>query len=449
MKIKANLPSGFPEFLPEEQIIFDRIKQEIERTYQLFGAIPIETPAIEQLDTLLSKGGEQKEMYAIHRVKGENDESKMGLHFDLTVPLARYVSEHYNELIFPFKRYQIQPVWRGERPQSGRYRQFYQADIDVIDRGELPLIYDAEMPTAVYYALSNIGLDDIQIHINNRKVIDALLGYCKVPQSLSGKVFKLIDEIFSIEKDNNTNLKHIEKFIELGIEKSSATMLLSFFEEIKMMNNQQIISFVEGLAQKNIDFEIGVGELKEVYKYMQILGIPETKIVINLQIVRGLDYYTGSVYETLLLSEPHIGSICSGGRYENLVGTFSNEPLPGVGISIGLSRLANVLIKKEQYKIQTTAKVFVANLNEEYLPKYNETASILRNSGIGVEVMMASKKLKKQLSFAHKKGFQFVLLMGETELENHTFILKNMSTSEQSEVKDVDLVKWIRQNLKT
>lgn len=445
MNKKIEPVSGFPEFLPAEQIAFNRAVAVIRRNYELTGAVPIETPAIERASTLLAKGGNDKEIYGLRRLSADEggDVKDLALHFDLTVPLARYVAQHQGKLIFPFRRHQIQPVWRGERAQQGRYRQFYQCDIDVIGENELSLLNDAEMPYVIYRIFEELEIGKFLIRVNNRKVLKGFLASFGLEENIIKEAVSIIDSIEKIgEQETKAGLA------ELGVADAHIDELLSFFTAEG--STSEILSFLDGKEFNEI-YKSGVEELRTVTEAMKNLGIPEEYFTIDLKIARGLDYYTGTVYETRLLSHPELGSICSGGRYDELTGLFTAKKYPGVGISIGLTRLLPALMAEGIIPVPppTVAPVLVTVLQPEYIHKYLGYVSILRASGINTEIYLEPKKLNAQMRYANRKGFKLVIVAGENEFNNSSILVKNMQSGEQVEVAESTLVENISDMLTT
>lgn len=438
--------SGFPEFLPEQQIRFNQIIDVIKKKFEQVGAVPIETPAVERIKTLsIAKGNINKEVYGLRRLNAEEgDESKdLALHFDLTVPLARYVVEHANDLTFPFRRYQIQPVWRGERAQAGRYRQFYQCDIDVIGDGELSLLNDAEMPFIIYQIFKELNIGHFQIKINNRKILQGFLNHVGVD---TVEVPTVIDIVDTLEKVGVIQVT--ENLTKAGLSSTAVSSILEFFS--KKSSNDKLIVYLKSL---NIggEFEIGLNELTEVLEGINNLGVPNDYYCIDLSMVRGLDYYTGTIYETRLSGHESIGSICSGGRYDNLAANFSTKKYPGVGISIGLTRLLPKLFELGiiQPTNPTVTAVLITSLEKDRQQDYLGIGGLLRSANINTEVYLENKKLAAQLKYANKKGIPFVLIIGEEEFKNNTVVIKNMTNGEQQSVQLEHLVPILIERLKS
>ncbi len=431
--------SGFLELLPAEQILFDRVMAVIRRHYEMVGAVPLETPAVETLDTLLAKGGINKEIYAVNRVAGESSEAKLGLRFDLTVPLARYVVQNRNDLTFPFRRYQTQPVWRGERPQAGRYRQFYQCDIDIIGDENLSLIADAEMPAVIIGIFDELEIGEFEVLINNRKIMEGMLEHFGVAAEHKAAVIKIIDGLDKIGAQ--ATRRDLE---QIGLENDAVSQLIQFFQAD--MPNADLLANLKthDFGEK---YHTGVKELQHVIGHMQTLGVPDNRYRIDLGIARGLDYYTGTVYETRLLKHSNIGSICSGGRYDHLLEQLgANRSLPGVGISIGLSRLlpklidAGVLVPGGA----TKAPVLVTVMDEGSLPEYLAIGSELRFAGVGAEVFTEQRKLGAQMKYAHRKGFEFAILANKQELSQGVVQVRHLRTGAQIVIERKQIVSWIK-----
>ncbi|NTW22770.1 histidine--tRNA ligase [Candidatus Falkowbacteria bacterium] len=427
--VRPQAISGFPEWLPSVKILENRLLDIIRASYEKFGFVPIETPAIERAETLTSKGGDEKEIYALSRLsaeEGESPETGFALHFDLTVPLARYVAQHYNELAFPFRRYQIQKVWRGERPQSGRFREFYQCDIDVIGDGELSLMTDAEIPSIIYQVFREVNIGKFAIRLNNRKVLQGLCQHYGISDDKIAAVLTLIDKMEKI--GTGRVVSGIEDVTGMAPERISELMSVISSD----CGNDELLDRLERM-ETNALFLEGVTELRSVYENVKRFGVPDDYLVIDLRIARGLGYYTGTVYETVLKDHPGIGSICSGGRYENLASHFTDKKLPGVGISIGLTRLLDRLLKADILTAgpATVAKVLVTTMDQDRIADYLELATALRQEGINTEIFLEPLSLKAQMKYANKKKFQYVIIAGETEFAEKNLTVKNLETGEQ------------------
>jgi len=421
-KIKPRTLSGFIELLPADQILFNDMYDKIRASYEKFGFAPLDTPILEYSEVLLAKAGGETEKQIYRFNKGDTD---LSMRFDLTVPLAKYVAMHQGELAFPFRRYQIGKVFRGERTQKGRFREFYQCDIDVIGDENLSLMTDAEMPAIIYDTFINLGFSEFTIRINNRKVLNGFFASLNLTDK-AADILRVIDKIDKIGvdavKDELGKLEVLSEDIEKIIK----------FISIKG-DTDSILTDLENLGITNETFELGVTELKEVVKGIRGFGVPDANFKIDLTIARGLDYYTGTVYETILNEYPSMGSVCSGGRYDNLAEFYTNKKLPGVGISIGLSRLFYKL--KEAGVIEssktTTASVMVLPMNED-LTYALDVAKTLRDNGINTELNYAKKSIKVMMNYANRIKVPYVAIIGEDEEKQNKVTVKNMVTGEQS-----------------
>ena len=334
MKVQPRTLSGFMELLPRQQMVMERIMEILRETYSLYGFTPLDTPIIEASEVLLAKGGGETEKQIYRFTKGDAD---LALRFDLTVPLAKYVALHYNDLSFPFRRYQIGKVYRGERAQRGRFREFYQADIDIIGDGKLDVTNEAEIPAIIYQVFTRLGLHRFQIRVNNRKILNGFYAMLGLTDK-AGDIMRTVDKLDKIGAEKVRDLLTAE---DIGLTADQAGEILAFIAI--QGSNQQVLSALESYRGRNKVFDQGLDELHTVVKYLSAFGVPEKKFAVDLTIARGLDYYTGTVYETTMLDHPEIGSVCSGGRYDNLAEYYTDKQLPGVGISIGLTRLFYVL----------------------------------------------------------------------------------------------------------
>lgn len=422
MNIEPRTLAGFMELLPNEQILFEQMKQTIEKTYQRFGFLPLDTPILELSEVLLAKAGGETEKQIYRFTKGDTD---ISMRFDLTVPLAKYVAKNYGNLSFPFRRYQIGKVYRGEKTQKGRFREFYQCDIDIIGDGELGIVNDAEIPSVIYNLISDLGFNDFTICINNRKVLNGLFREVNQEQN-AVDIMRTIDKLAKIGKE-----KVVEELKEIGVDDQAIKRILTFIE-IDGTTDEKI-SKLENLGILNEMFIQGLEELKQVVKYIRIFGVPDTHFKIDLTIARGLDYYTGTVYETFLNDYKELGSVCSGGRYENLAEYYTDKKLPGVGISIGLTRLFYKLnelqlIKTDKYSM---SDILIIPMTED-MTKSIELASDLRKEGINTEVYLNDKKLKAKFKYADKLKIPYVVVIGEDEISSNTVKIKNMETGEET-----------------
>ena len=410
---------GFMELLPSEQIQFNNIKKVIQETYEKFGFLPIDTPVIESSDVLLAKAGGETEKQIYRFNKGDSD---LSLRFDLTVPLAKYVAKNYGVLTFPFRRYQIGKVYRGERTQRGRYREFYQCDIDIIGDGELGIMNDAEIPSIIYNIFSKLDFGKFTIKFNNRKVLSGFFKSLELEDKITD-ILRIVDKIEKVGKDAVA-----EMLEELEISKEKASKIVEFIS-----TKENVIEFLGSLNIQEEIFVQGLEELKTVSKYMSDFGIPTEYYQIDLSIARGLDYYTGTVYETVIDEYPQIGSVCSGGRYDNLAEYYTNKKLPGVGISIGLTRLFFILNEynlMQESNQKSISKVIIIPMVEdmEYPIKI---ATKLRENGINAEIYLENKNMKKKMNYANKQNIPYAIIIGDEEVNNGTVTLKNMITGEQ------------------
>lgn len=422
-KVEPRTLPGFMELLPQEQILFNQIQDKIKNTYEKFGFLPLDTPIVEDSNVLLAKAGGETEKQVYRFCKGKSD---LSLRFDLTVPLAKYVAKNYGELAFPFRRYQIGKVYRGERQQKGRFREFYQCDIDIIGDGNLSIINDAELPLIIYNIFKELGFEKFTININNRKILNGLFEELELT-NLGTDILRIIDKIEKIGKENV--IKELEEF---KITKEKISKIIDFIE-IQGSNDEKL-NKLKSLNFKNEIFANGVQELEDVVKYMRAFGMQENNFKIELTIARGLDYYTGTVYETFLDDYRSLGSVCSGGRYENLAEYYTDKKLPGVGISIGLTRLFYQLneIKLIEAKKKSIADVLIISMtnNFEYAAK---VANKFRNKGKNVQIYYEDKKIKNKFKYADKLQIPYTIVIGEDEEKLNTYTIKNMITGEQTQ----------------
>ncbi|HKX38734.1 MAG TPA: histidine--tRNA ligase [Burkholderiales bacterium] len=441
-KVKPSLLRGFDqEYLPQDQLQFNRLIDIIRRNFELYGFLPIETPSAERREVLTSKGGVEKEIYALTRLaEAEDDEAatKGALRFDLTVPLARYVAMHERSLAFPFRRYQIQRVWRGETPQArkGRFREFYQCDIDVINRDKLSYLAEAEIPSVIYSVFKEMAIGEFRIRINNRKALKGVLQEFRVPDERSAAVLRALDKV---EKEEGAKVR-----ADLEREGMSAAAAADLYGLITQKRDAlQALSRVKAAAQ-------GVEELKQVADAIRQFGVPDSAFGVDLGVVRGLDYYTGTIYETTLSQYPELGSICSGGRYDDLASYFTDTRLPGVGISIGLTRLFAKLKEAGLLRplARTPAEVLVTTMDPRYLERYLGLAAQLRAAGINTEVYLEPAKLGNQLTYADRKGFRIAIIAGENEFSRNVVQIKNLSTKTPRDVQMTDVVSAAKQELR-
>ena len=428
--IKPRTLSGFMELLPSKQIQFERMTQILRTTYASYGFAPLDTPVIEDAQILLAKGGGETEKQIYRFQKGDSD---LALRFDLTVPLAKYVAIHANELAFPFRRFQISKVYRGERAQRGRFREFYQADIDIIGDGKLDILNEAAIPAIIYKVFRGFGLERFQIRVNNRKVLNGFYAMMGLTEK-SGDIMRTVDKL---DKIGAEKVKVI-LMDDCGLQEEEADEILKFIAITG--TNEEVLTALEGYVGRNEMFDLGLKELNAVCANLAAFGVPETNFAVDLTIARGLDYYTGTVYETTLLDHPEIGSVCSGGRYDNLAGYYTEKQLPGVGISIGLTRLFYVL--DEQGLLNP--ELPTAPADALVLPMTSDPAAAialaetLRSSGLRVQLYGEQKKFKQKMAYADKLGVPFAVLLGEDEITEGKCSVKNMRTGEQITVSPCD-----------
>ncbi|WP_454052041.1 histidine--tRNA ligase [Clostridium sp. Marseille-Q7071] len=419
--VKPSILPGFMELLPQDQILFNKILEKIQKVYERYGFIPMDTPVIEKSEVLLAKGGGETEKQVYRFNKGSSD---LSLRFDLTVPLARYVAEHMSDLTFPFRRYQIGKVYRGERNQKGRFREFYQCDIDIIGNGKLNIINDAEIPSIIFSIFNEIGLKEFKIHINNRKIMNGVFEHFKVLNKV--EALRIVDKIDKI------GTEAVESELEkIDIPIDNIKKIIEFIN-IKG-NNDEILNSLKKLEISNTSYIEGVEELSKVIHYMRCFGVSDKNFIIDLKITRGLDYYTGTVFETMLDKYPQIGSVCSGGRYDNLAEYYTKEKLPGVGISIGLTRLFYQLKEAgiiESKGVSTLTEVLVIPVDDSLDYSIN-VASKLREEGIISEVYFEEGKISKKLNYGNKLGISNIILIGSEEVKSNILTLKDMNTGNQ------------------
>ena len=422
-KIKPYTLSGMMELLPAEQILMDQIMDTIRRSYAAFGFTALDTPLIESSEILLAKGGGETEKQIYRFEKGDAD---LSLRFDLTVPLAKYVALHYNDLAFPFKRYQIGKVYRGERAQRGRYREFYQADIDVIGDGKLSIMNDAEIPAVIYTVFSGLGLTNFKIRINNRKILTGLYRMLGL-EELSGDIMRTVDKLDKIGAETVKNIL-VDDF---SVPAEKVEEIIRFISITG--TNAEVLSALEEYRGRDETFDTGLDELTTVDRYIEGFGVPRDNFAIDLTIARGLDYYTGTVYETTLTNHPEVGSVCSGGRYDNLAEYYTDKPLPGVGISIGLTRLFFVLNDQKMLNeaMNTApADVLILPMTEDYSAAVG-LSTRLRRDGLRVQIYSEQKKFKAKMTYADKTGIPYVLFLGEDEIARNAVSVKDMRSGEQ------------------
>ena len=436
-KVNPSTLSGFIELSPTDQIKFNKMIQILEKVYKLYGFFPLDTPVLEKSEVLLAKAGGETEKQIYRFLKGTTD---ITMRFDLTVPLAKYVAKNYNEIVFPFRRYQIGKVYRGERSQKGRFREFYQVDIDIIGDEDLNIINDAEIPRIIYDVFNELGLTDFTIKINNRKI---LTGFCEMINLIDK-----IDEVMRIidKKEKISELKFLEELAEIKLTEEQSNKILSFINISG--SNEEIIENLKLFLGKNKTFDQGVKELTLVYDMITNFNIPKENYQLDLSVARGLDYYTGTVYETRFNKYPEIGSICSGGRYDNLAQYYTDKKLPGVGISIGLTRLFYIL-KEMNYLSDsndspTDVLIIPMNIEWEYPIKIS---TLLRNQGIKTQIYFEDKKVKNKISYAHRNKIKYVIFLGEDEIVTEKITLKDLESGNQVVLKLDEIISIIKDNI--
>ena len=420
---------GFMELYPKEQVLFDKIKNTIIDTYKSYGFYPIDTPVIELSEVLLAKAGGETEKQIYRFNKGDND---LSLRFDLTVPLAKYVAKRCNDLVFPFKRYQVGKVFRGERAQKGRYREFYQCDIDIIGENELSLKYDSEIVNVIYDIFTKLNIGSFVIRINNRKILSGFFESI----NLGDKITEVLRVVDKLDKIGSELVK--KELSELKISNDDIDKIINFIT-IKG-SNSEILNKLKNDFCDNELFNLGVNELESVINDLDNRGIPSNNYEIDLTIARGLDYYTGTVYETKLVDYPNIGSVCSGGRYENLAEYYTDRKLPGVGISIGLTRLFSQLLEANIIKVDdsTSSDIMILPMtdNFEYIYKVR---NLLMKSNLSVDICYIESGFKQKMKYANRMNNKYVLIIGDDEISKNVVVLKNMISGEQKELSLDDL----------
>ena len=423
-KITPRTLSGFMELLPAPQQQLERMMDILRKTYALYGFTPLDTPVIEASEVLLAKGGGETEKQIYRFQKGDAD---LALRFDLTVPLAKYVALHYNDLSFPFRRYQIGKVYRGERAQRGRFREFYQADIDVIGDGKLDITNEAEIPAIIYQTFTSLGLKRFQIRVNNRKILNGFYAMLGLTEQ-SGDIMRTVDKLDKIGAEKVRTLLTDE----VGVSAENADEILKFIAITG--GNEQVLAALEGYRGRSEVFDEGLDQLNTVVKYLSAFGVPAENFAVDLTIARGLDYYTGTVYETTLLDHPEIGSVCSGGRYDNLAEYYTDKQLPGVGISIGLTRLFYVLGEQGMLNPDlptAPADVLILPMTADLAPAVT-LATRLRAAGVRTQLYTEQKKFKAKMNYADKLGVPYVVFLGDDEIAGNVVACKDMTSGEQT-----------------
>lgn len=444
-KVKPALLRGFDqEYLPQEQLQFNELVDVIRRNFERYGFLPLETPSAERKEVLTSKGGVEKEIYALSRLAADSEDEAAtsgALRFDLTVPLARYVAMRERDLAFPFRRYQIQRVWRGESPQArkGRFREFYQCDIDIIGREKLGYLAEAEIPSVIHSVFEEMGIGRFRIRINNRKVLKGLLAHFGVPEQGAAAVLRALDKI---EKEEET--KVLGDLEREGMPRAGAREL--YGTVARKRETDETLQLLASLAGGNAVLGQGLEESRRIVAAIRQFGVPDSAFGMDLGVVRGLDYYTGTIYETTLVDHPELGSICSGGRYDDLASYFTDTRLPGVGISIGLTRLFSRLREAGLLRkpARTPAEVLITTMEGQDLVGYLNMARRLREAGINTEVYLEEARLKHQLAYAEKKGFRVALIAGESEAAKGVVQVKNLAARSAADCPAGELVAAVR-----
>jgi histidyl-tRNA synthetase len=438
-KVAPRTLSGFMELLPDEQVKMEKMMEVLRGTYSIYGFTPLDTPIIESSEVLLAKGGGETEKQVYRFQKGDSD---LSLRFDLTVPLAKYVALHYNELAFPFRRYQIGKVYRGERAQRGRFREFYQADIDVIGDGKLDISNEAEIPSIIYRTFSALGLKKFKIHVNNRKILNGFYAMNGM-STHAGDIMRTVDKLDKIGPEKVRELL----IDEVGMYTQKADTVLDFMAISG--TNDEVLAGLERFSGMDETFDTGLAELKTVVKYLSDFGVPEENFAIDLTIARGLDYYTGTVYETLITDHPEIGSVCSGGRYDDLAEYYTDKKLPGVGISIGLTRLFYVLNEQgmlSEELVTSPCDALVIPMTED-LSFAISAATVLRGAGVRTQLYAEQKKFKARMAYADKIKTPYAVIIGGDEISAGVVSVKNMRTGEQVKLPPEEAARFIKEGV--
>ena len=438
-KVSPRTLSGFMELLPRQQMKMERMMEVLRRSYSVYGFTPLDTPVIESAEVLLAKGGGETEKQIYRFTKGDSD---LALRFDLTVPLAKYVAAHYSKLSFPFRRYQIGKVYRGERAQRGRFREFYQADIDIIGDGKLDIINEAEIPAVIYNTFTKLGITKFKIRVNNRKILNGFYAMNGMSEK-AGEIMRTVDKLDKIGAEKVRQLL----IDEVKMLPCKAENVLDFMAICG--SNAEVIARLENYRGMDGTFDQGLDELIAVTRYLGEFGVPEENFAIDLTIARGLDYYTGTVYETTLLDHPEIGSVCSGGRYDNLAEYYTDKQLPGVGISIGLTRLFYVLGEQGMLNPDlptAPADVLILPMTDD-LSAAIGFATALRENGTRAQIHGENKKFKQKISYADKLGIPYVIFLGEDEINAGVVACKDMATGEQTKLEPAATIYRIKAGL--
>lgn len=435
MKVEPKILAGFMELLPKEQILFNKMKNIIASNFERFGFFPLDSPILESSEVLLAKAGGETEKQIYQFEKGDN---KLCMRFDLTVPLARFVAGNFNQLTFPFRRYQIGKVYRGERPQKGRFREFYQCDIDIVGRDVLDIKYDAEIPSVIYNIFRQLEIGEFKICISNRKLLKGLFEEI----NMSGYATEAMRIIDKFDKIGLENVMQTLK-LDLNLNDTQTKIIIDFI--CLKGDNSEIIAGLKNMNISNQLFQTGISELEDVVKYMQIFGIPKQNYHINLAIARGLDYYTGTVFETFIIGKENLGSICSGGRYDDLASFYSNQKLPGVGMSIGLTRLFAQFKENNMLSLECgyASKVVIIPMGDT-IQNAIEVCNTFRESGINCEVYLQETKFKNKILYATRNEAPYIMIIGDDEVAQNKVTLKNLKSFEQSTVSIDEAIKIVK-----
>ncbi len=444
-RTKIDPISGFPEWLPNERLEEQRIIRTIQQEYELFGFVPIETPAVERLEVLTAKGGMQRQIFSLGRAQEDDSNQGLGLHFDLTVPLARYVVQHAPKLQFPFRRYQIQKVWRGERSQKGRFREFYQCDVDIIGHGSLDLIHDAEIPCVINSTFEALGIPDFKIHVSNRKIFGALMAAFGIPEQQDGQPNeKFLTALRTVDKVQRSGIEVMRETLAAeGLEVEVITAMIDLVQCKELVAAEKVLAAVGADAS-------GLRELKFLISAATALGMPRERLVIDFRIARGLDYYTGAIYETYIGGKESWGSICSGGRFDDLASYFTSQKYPGVGISIGLTRLFDLLLQSNLVDVsrQTPALVLVTMQDRErYLEDYLGLAKTLRAEGIPTEVYLDPHPLREQIGYTAAKNIPLAIIAGGSEFSENLVRVRDLRLKSEDVVTDAEFIPHVKRKL--
>lgn len=435
--INTSVMTGLMELTPAQQLEFDRMKSIIQEEYAHFGFTAIDTPVLERADVLLAKAGGETEKQIYRFMKGDTD---IAMRFDLTVPLARYVAEHYGSLVFPFRRSHIAKVYRGERPQKGRYREFYQCDVDVIGEETLDIAYDAELPRIIYAIFTRLAIGDFTIRINNRKILSGFMKHLGA-EDQSAALLRAIDK-----KEKLSAEAFLDELRTIGLNELQVADVSRFTS--LQGGTDEIIQNLRDMGISNAQFTQGLDELEQVVRLVRTMGVPDVAFTVDVSIARGLDYYTGTVFETTLNEYPQLGSICSGGRYDDLASHYTKKQLPGVGVSIGLTRLFSQLVELGivNTDVRSVADALVIPLSDDELPYAYRAAEVLRKEGLCIDVYLESQAMKKKFKYADRIGVRYAVIVGKEEVQKNAVTVQDMTTGEKSVVSVEDAAQYLRRH---